>query len=437
MAKRLQQLQQNLTFDEMMRLLDSEFKNLPDHRAGNAVRYELADVLKSAFAMFSLKSPSLLDFKKQTVAEESNLHSIFRIEGAIACDNQMRGILDPFDPSLLRPLFHAGFLQLLKAGIIREYRYWQQLVIVSVDGVEHFSSTKVHCPSCLIRKHRNGEVSYHHAGLAAVIVHPQQTEVFPLDFEPILREDGAEKNDCERNAAKRLSAALDEPYHDLPILLVEDALYANAPHIRQITGYGWRYVLNVKPDSHESLFKQFAGRQASGQVKELRLSDERGVEHYFAWTNDLCLNQSAIDIKVNFLLYEQTTPDGQLKRWTWITNLGLSARSVEKVMHAGRSRWKIENETFNTLKNQGYHFEHNYGHGQQHLATVLAMLMLLAFLVDQIQQRCSSLFRQLWKGLGTKAKLWFSMRNLFNVLVFNSMEALFRHMASLYRLQIE
>ena len=161
------------------------------------------------------------------------------------------------------------------------------------------------------------------------------------------------------------------------------------------------------------------------------------MQHYFAWTNNLCLNESAIDIKVNFLLYEQTSPDGQVKRWTWITNLGLSARTVEKVMRAGRSRWKIENETFNTLKNQGYHFEHNYGDGQQHLATVLAMLMLLAFLVDQIQQRCSSLFRQLWKGLGTKAKLWSSMRNLFHVLVFNSMEALFRHMASLYRLQIE
>ena len=436
MAKRLQQLQQNLTFDEMMRFLDREFQHLPDHRAGNALRYELADVLKSAFAMFSLKRPSLLDFKKQTVAEESNLRSIFRLQGAIPCDNQMRGILDPLDPSLLRPLFHAGFLRLRQAGIIREYQCWQQFVIVSVDAVEHFSSTKVHCPSCITRKHRNGELSYHHAGLAAVLVHPAQTEVFPLDFEPILRHDGAEKNDCERNAAKRLCAALDERYHDLAILLVEDALYANAPHLQQIIGYGWRYVLNVKPDAHQSLFKQFAGRQASGQVKELRLRNERGMQHYFAWTNNLCLNESAIDIKVNFLLYEQTSPDGQVKRWTWITNLGLSARTVEKVMRAGRSRWKIENETFNTLKNQGYHFEHNYGDGQQHLATVLAMLMLLAFLVDQIQQRCSSLFRQLWKGLGTKAKLWSSMRNLFHVLVFNSMEALFRHMASLYRLQI-
>lgn len=437
MPKSYQQLQQNLTFDEMMHFLDDQLQKIPDHRNGNALRYELADVLKSAFAMFSLKSPSLLDFKTQTSAEESNLHNIFRINGEIPCDNQMRGILDPLDPSLLRPLFRASFLRLMNAGIIREYQYWHKYVIVSIDGVEHFSSTKLHCPSCLTRKHRNGVVSYHHAGLAAVLVNPDQAEVFPLDFEPILREDGAQKNDCERNGAKRLCEQLKEQYWDLPVLLVEDALYANAPHIRQITGYGWRYILNVKPDSHKSLLKQFEGRKSRGQVKELRFEDKEGVEHYYAWTNDLCLCESAVDVSVNFLLYEQTAPDGKVSRWMWITNLALRANTVERVMRAGRSRWKIENETFNTLKNQGYHFEHNYGHGHENLATVLVLLMLLAFLTDQIQQRCCKLFGQIWRGLKTKSKLWASLRNLFSVLVFDTMEALYRHMAYLYRLQLE
>jgi hypothetical protein len=183
--------------------------------------------------------------------------------------------------------------------------------------------------------------------------------------------------------------------------------------------------------------RQFEGRKSRGQVKELRRTDEDGVEHYYAWTNELCLCESAVDVRVNFLLYEQTTSDGKVKRWMWITNLGLRANSVEKVMRAGRGRWKIENETFNTLKKQGYHFEHNYGHGQQQLATVLALVMLLAFLVDQIQQRCCGLFVRLWEGLGTKAKLWETLRSQFRVLVFDSMQALYRHMALLYRLQLE
>ncbi len=364
------------------------------------------------------------------------MRAIYHIQD-IPSDTQMRATLDPRSPEPLRVLFATLFARLAEAGVVKQYQYWPRHVIVAIDGVEHFSSTKVHCPHCTTRTHRNGATSYHHAGLAAVLLHPDHEEVFPLDFEPILNQDGATKNDCERNAARRLCQALHERYSGLPILLVEDALYANAPHLRQINNYGWRFVLNVKPDSHQSLTRQFAGRQASGQVKELRRTDAGGVAHYFAWTSSLCLCERATDVRVNYLLYEQTNTKGVVTRWTWITNLPLEARTVEKVMRAGRSRWQIENETFNTLKNQGYHFEHNYGHGGQNLATVLALLMFLAFTVDQIQQRCWELFRRVRAGLWTKAKLWESLRSLFKVLLFRTMAALYRQMASLYDIQLQ
>ena len=106
-------------------------------------------------------------------------------------------------------------------------------------------------------------------------------------------------------------------------------------------------------------------------------------------------------------------------------------------MRGGRGRWKIENETFNTLKNQGYHFEHNYGHGVENLATVLALLMMLAFLVDQMQQRCGKVFRQVRGGLRTKSKLWESLRSLFKVLCFETMTALYCQMAELYDIQLK
>jgi len=157
----------------------------------------------------------------------------------IPSDTQMRAALDPVSPASLRALFATLFGLLREAGVVKQYQYCKRHVIVAVDGVEHFSSTKVHCLHCTTRTHRNGTTSYHHAGLAAVWLHPGHEEVFPLDFEPILNPDGVHKNDCQRNAAKRLCQALRERYPDLPILLVEDALDANAPHLRQITGYGW------------------------------------------------------------------------------------------------------------------------------------------------------------------------------------------------------
>lgn len=288
-----------------MQFLDEGFQEFPDHRANNS-KYPLADVLKAAFAMFSLKSSSLLDFKKQTEPEENNLRLIYRIEGKVPCDNQMRVILDEMSPDYLRGQFPLVFSLLKKSGLVAEYRYWGKAVIVSIDGTEHFSSTKVHCNNCTQKKLRNGEVSYQHNALGAVLVHPEKPEVFVLDVEPIIKQDGAKKNDCERNAAKRLVENLAQSYPDLAAILVEDALYANAPHIRQIREKGYDYILNIKPDSHKSLFKQFEGRRNRGMVKELEQTDQTGVKHKFSWTNDLWLGETTTDIKVNVLMYEQT-----------------------------------------------------------------------------------------------------------------------------------
>jgi len=64
-------------------------------------------------------------------------------------------------------------------------------------------------------------------------------------------------------------------------------------------------------------------------------------------------------------------------------------------------------------KNQGDNFEHNDGHGTQNLSVVFALLMMLAFLVDQTQQRCCALFQAVWAKLGSKRLLWERMRALF------------------------
>lgn len=429
-------LQMNLKFDRLMEFLDEQFELFPDSRASNA-KYPLASVLKAAFAMFSLKSPSLLDFKRQTIAEESNLRSIYRIVGAIPGDTQMREILDNLEPVYVRNLFGEISKLLTRAGVFKEYRFWEKRLLVSIDGVEHFSSQKVHCPSCTTKTFRNGKICYQHCGLGAVVVHPEKREVIPIEFEPVIKQDGERKNDCERNGAKRLCARLKQQYPELAILLVEDALYANAPHVRQISEYGWSYILTIKPDSHKSLFKQFEGRRHRGQVKSYRETDRQATEHYFEWTNELWLCESACDVRVNVLFYEERKATGEVKKWTWITNLKLSQKTVKKVMRGGRARWKIENETFNTLKNQGYHFEHNYGHGYRNLASVLAVLMMLAFLIDQIQQGFNKLFQTVWQGLGSKSKLWSAVRSLFQVLEFDSMEQLYRQIAVLYQIRLE
>lgn len=129
--------------------------------------------------------------------------------------------------------------------------------------------------------------------------------------------------------------------------------------------------------------------------------------------NGVSLNKSNLDLKVNVLEYRHTDPKGKEINFSWVTNIILSTTNVLKVAKAGRARWKIENETFNTLKNLGYNFEHNYGHGKKYLSTVFCMLMMLAFLIDQVQEMCCSLFQRCKEKAGAYRYLWESMRTLF------------------------
>jgi hypothetical protein len=91
----------------------------------------------------------------------------------------------------------------------------------------------------------------------------------------------------------------------------------------------------------------------------------------------------------------------------------------------GKFHRSTHHETFNTLKNQGYQFEHNFGHGKKNLHTVFAHLMMLAFLVDQIQEASCGLFQEALRGMRTRQRFWERIRSFFNVYLIGSWQDLF------------
>ena len=410
------------------------FGGIADKRSENS-SYELTDALKSGFAIYSLKYASLFSFRKKSKAEKRNLRKVYGIK-KIPSDNGLRKILDEVSPNQLREGFHKLFLRIKQMGVLKEYRYWRKHIILSIDGVEHFCSEKVNCEHCMQRKLSNGTINYYHSMLSAAIVHPKKTEVFVLDNEPIVKQDGIQKNDCERNAAKRMLENLKSLYSNELIVFVFDALYACEPIIKLLLACSnWSFVINVKPDGNKSLFRQFSGREDRGQVKWHSIKEKEGL-HKFGFTNDLALNNTHARVRVNMLYYQFTNLKGEKKTFTWITNIKLTKTNVIKMMRIGRSRWKIENETFNTLKNQGYHFEHNFGHGEKNLCTVFAFLMMLAFCVDQIQQHCCLYFKVILKELKTKVKLWESLRAVFKILPCKNMTKIFFSVMDMYQIRI-
>ena len=284
---------------------------------------------------------------------------------------------------------------------------------MALDGTGYVSSPTIHGASCLQQVHRHGSITYYHQMLGAAILHPDFRAVIPLMPEPIVKPDGTAKNDCERTAAKRFIAKLRQDHPHLKGLITEESLSSNAPHIETLHDAGCRSILGVKEGEHAYVFTHVQAAEAAGHVTDYARHDRAaGVIHRFRCINDMPLNASRVDVRVNCMEYWEIGPD-QVQHCSWVTDVRVSTRNVYKLMRGGRARWKIANETFHTLKNQGDNFEHNDGHGEQHLSVVCALRMMLAFLVDQSQQLCCALFRAVWAKLGSKRLLWERLRALF------------------------
>jgi len=422
-------VRKQLNADALIKLLRDGFQKIPDHRADNAT-IALDDALMSALAMFQLKDPSLLAFDKRRQAEPENLHSIWGISN-ITCDSQMRATLDPLAPAWLRAPFCSAFRQLQRGKDFEKMAFLDGHYLLSGDGTGFYSSEKVSSPYCMGKKGKNGQTQYYQQMYAAAFVHPDHREVIPVFPEMITQKDGAVKNNCERNAARRFYEEFRREHPHLKVIVVEDGLSSNAPHIQDLKRLDLRFILGAKPGDHQYLFEQVDLAQEQDKVTEFEYADPDKPEkiHYFRFLNQVSLNQSSPDLLVNFLEYWQVGKGDKITRFSWVTDLTITRENAVAIMRAGRARWKIENETFNTLKNQGYHLGHNYGLGQQNLSAIFAILMMLAFLLDQIQQMSCWLFQAAWEKSGSKRYLWEQVRAFFHNYRVDSMETIYRAIA--------
>jgi len=416
-----QEERKRLNVDALLALLREGFDRIAEHRVGDC-SISLTDALMSGFALFALKEPSLLAFQERI--KDDNLRSIYGLE-RVPSDSQLRSILDPLEPESLRPCFTDIFREAQRGKALEPFVFHEGCYLLSVDGSQYFRSEKVHCPSCLQRQHGSGKVTYSHQMLTAALVHPDRAEVIPVMPEPIVKQDGATKNDCERNAGKRFLAKFHEDHPHLKVIVTEDGLGSNGPHIEDLKRHGMSFILGAKRGDHAALFARMEAEAEAGTARVLTLQDPGGgTVHHFRWLCQVPLNDSHPHLLVNFLEYWEIK-EGKVQYFSWVTDLEATEETVWVIMRGGRARWKIENETLNTLKNQGYHFEHNFGHGKEHLSVVFALLMMLAFLVDQVQQLCSPLFRAVWQKFGTKKLMFDRMRCLFTDFAFDSMRELF------------
>ena len=409
------------------------WQSLPDSRKpNNNTQYRVGDAALSAFAVFFMQSASFLAYQRDMNRRKgnSNAHTLFKIE-QIPSDNQTRNLLDPIAPQHFDREFEWVHEELKASGVLEGFRDYGNTFLIAIDGLTYFSSETIQCPNCLKREDSSGTTHYYHSAITPVIVKPDRPQVLPLMAEFIVPQDGHEKQDCERAAAKRWLIRHSQHFLPQSVTYLGDDLYANHPFCELIAHtYEQYFVCVAKPESHTALYEWLAMLEQAGAVERLqerRWNGKFAERWTYRWAQDLPLRAGEDALRVNWLELLITREDTgeRLYHNTWVTNHLLTTSGVAALAQVGRARWKIENESNNTLKRNGYHLEHNFGHGQQHLSTVLFSLNLLAFLIHTAQHLVNEPYRLLRATLSVRLTFFNDLRALTRYMLFDSWDALF------------
>lgn len=429
-------MEQNLSLQSLMRHFRERWSTLPDTRKpNNNMKYTVADGVLSAFAVFFMQSSSFLAHQRllQSKKGRNNARSLFQVQ-EIPSDAQIRNLIDPLAHTAFKEDFWYILDEMRSQQQLLRFRNDLQTYALALDGVNFFSSEKISCAKCLTRTDRTGTEHFYHSAITPVFVKPGQAQVFPLPPEFITPQDGQEKQDCERNAAKRWLGQYHGHFSAHSITYLGDDLYANQPLCQLIAEtYQQFFIFICKPESHEGLYQwlDFLEKNNSLQtITHRHWNGKRGELWQYRFAPQIPLRNGGDALLVNwFELVMTDEKTGEiLYHNSFVTNHPVTAANVAELTQVGRARWKIENENNNTLKTKGYHFEHNFGHGSQDLANVLAILNLLAFLLHTVQELLTPAYQRLRQTLGARKTFFNDLRALTRYMIFDSWDDLFRFM---------
>jgi hypothetical protein len=422
-------LKQVGSFDNLVGSFRQLLESLPDKRTGKNTRYGMEDAALSAFSVFFTQTPSFLAFQRTMEKSKgrSNVQTLFGVH-QIPSDNHIRDLLDSLKPALIAPVFEQALEMLESGGHLKGFRGFADNLLMAIDGTDYFSSSQIHCPQCSTRKLKSGETRYFHSVVTPVIVSPNRTEVIPLWPEFVVPQDGHEKQDCENAAAKRWLWENGQKYCRLNITVLGDDLYCHQPLCQLLLEQQFNFILTCLPTSHKTLYEHLQGINLPTVIRT-RWTGKVEETYTYRYLNQVPLKDGDDALLVNWCELTVTRPDGQVVYQNfWATNHVISDETVIEIVQAGRTRWKVENGNNNTLKTKGYHLEHNFGHGKQHLASFLVSLNILSLLFHTVLELIDEKYKLLRAHLPTRTTFFNDLRALTRYLVFDSWDHLLAFM---------
>lgn len=425
-------------FDQLIDRTRQRMAAFPDERTGLNKKYTMADIGLSAFSVFYTQCPSFLANQKamQQTKGQSNAQTLFRIK-EIPSDNHIRQTLDHVPPEELFSLYDEIYESLREQGVLASFRGVRNTTPIAIDGTWYFSSSSenIHCDHCSHLEHQSGPITYYHSAITPVIVAPGQHHAIALRPEFITPQDGHNKQDCEIAAAKRWldkEGARYLPGLDDNATLLGDDLYAHQPFCRRVLLQRYHFIFTCKPDSHTHLYSWVNLLEPDRELHTLtrRVKNKSHWEtHTYRYANGVPLVEGEGALKVNWFELTITGKAGKVcYHNAFITDWTITDENVAALVATGRARWKIENENNNTLKTKGYHLEHNFGHGKQHLSSLLAAMNMLALLTHTFLAFCDDHYRLIRATLPTRKTFFEHIRALTHYMCFPSWDALMHFM---------
>ncbi|MEM8778750.1 MAG: ISNCY family transposase [Cyanobacteria bacterium P01_G01_bin.49] len=421
---------------ELIQFLFLQLNNLPDSRIGLNTSYDIKDMVIAAFSVFFTQCPSFLEHQNlmRKRRGKDNALSLFGLT-KIPCDNQVRALLDPIPASKISGAFDSVWIWLNENQIINDFKYLDNQFLLALDGTEYYSSKKIHCPHCNCRHHQNGSTTYYHQVMTPVIVAPEKKQVINLDPEFIRKQDGKTKQDCENAAVKRWLIRNSAKEKNQEITLLGDDLYSRQPICELSLDQGYNFIFVAKESSHKSLYEWLDFLEKNGEIVEgqIRKYQKNKLLYYnYKYAKNVPLRETEPSLMVNWYEVEiyDSTKKKVVYRNNFITNHQLNDEKMEKIIISGRTRWKVENEGNNLLKNQGYNLEHNFGHGQENLSEILLSLNLLSFLFHNILELTNSLYKEARKALHKRKTFFNDIKALVKYEWFEDWSELFVYIIS-------
>jgi hypothetical protein len=425
---------EQMRLKQLIKELKQVFEKFPDERKGKNSQYEMTDAGLGAFSVFFIQCASFLEHQEEMKRTKgrSNAESLFEMMN-IPSDNQIRGLLDPVNPKFLTPMYRIVFERLEQTGMLDQIRSHANSLLIAMDGTEYFSSQKIDCPNCSHRELANGKTNYFHSVLTPVIVQAGNENVISLEPEFITPQDGHEKQDCEIEAGKRWVGKHGDYYAKRKGTILGDDLFSRQPFCQALKDKELHFILVCKPDSHPHLYESVAFLAEQGVLETYRKrvwNGKHGEIYTYRYANHLPLRGDHEAMQVNWaeltITHEETVE--VIYKNAFATDFEVKETTVETIVRDGRSRWKVENENNNVLKTKGYHLEHNFGHGNQYLSSLLLSLNLLAFLFHTVLGLVDEKYRILRQALRKRQKFFQDMETLLQYILFDSWDDLFSFM---------